>query len=135
MRGDGLARFREILGAFREARLAGVVNLLMFQPLRYVEVLVPLDLIHADVSAKLQLLQPVADELWCVRVVGVQTAREESRGCASPPGIIDECPELDEQEAGITAQLADALALNELRLDGADSRHYRSPSCRLPSAF
>jgi hypothetical protein len=107
-----------------------VVYLLVFQPLRDVEVLVAVDLVEPDMAAKFQLLQPPADLLLRVVVVWVETAREESRGCASPSGIVDERPEEDEQQASIAAQLADALALDELGLDGADACHLCVTICK-----
>jgi hypothetical protein len=124
MRRETLARLRESLSKFRQTRLARMVDLLMFQPLRNVEVLVAVDLVHADMATLLQLVQPVADPLNSVVVVRVQTAREESRGCASPSGIVDECPEKHEQKARFPRQLADALAFHELRLDGPDPGHH-----------
>jgi hypothetical protein len=101
-----------------------MVNLLMFQPVRDIEVRVAVDIVEPDVVPCLKLGQPAADLLHGVIVVWVKTAREESRGCASPPVIVDECPEEHEQKPSVARQLADALALNELRFDRANSGHH-----------
>jgi hypothetical protein len=97
----GLARARECVTRVRKSRLRWSVNLLMFQPVNHLKVLCSIDFVEFDALSGDQLLQPARNEVSRIVVVWVEKAREHSRGCASPPRIIDEGPQLDEQKARV----------------------------------
>lgn len=69
MRRECLARLREVSRERGETRLARVVNLLVFQPLRNVEVSIAVYRVETDVPGFRQFSQPAVDE--GVRVVVV----------------------------------------------------------------
>jgi hypothetical protein len=68
----------------------------MFQPVRYIEVFGSVDGVAPDALMLFQFVEPAVHELSGVGVVWVEKAREHSRGRASPPLIVDDCPKLDE---------------------------------------
>ena len=80
-----LARLREFLAKLGDTRGRRPVNLLMFQPLRDIEVRVTVDLIEPHMTSSHEFVEPAIDQVRSFLVVGVKTAREQSRGCASPP--------------------------------------------------
>jgi hypothetical protein len=55
-----------------------VGNLLMIQPLRYVDVVIVADLVSADAPFPLQFLEPHLGEPSRIVVVGIEQAREHS---------------------------------------------------------
>ena len=73
-----------------------MVNLLVHQPLRYVTVSSALDLVTPDTASLLKLAQPSVHQLRGVVIEGEKKAREGSRGCAKPPGIIAMGPHKNE---------------------------------------
>ncbi|MEY9602418.1 hypothetical protein AB7M74_009035 [Bradyrhizobium japonicum] len=72
--------------------------------------------------------EPAVHEPRRIVIVWVEKAREHSRGRASPPFVIGEGPQLDEQQARIPGQLADGLRLRKLGLDRPDARHQTLPA-------
>jgi hypothetical protein len=121
----GLARISEAFLECWQSGLGGVVNLLMFQPVGYIEVGIAINHVSADTPVLFKLEQPAVNQLGRVVIVGVEKAREHSRGGASPSGIIRQRPNLDEQQPGISRQFADRLRLRKLGLDRSNSRHGR----------
>ena len=120
----GFARARESSRGrieCRELARRGSIYLLMFEPLRNVEVTRPIVLVEPNHPICHQLAQPRVNLAHSVLVIRVEKAREESRGCASPPVIIARGPQTDEQKPSLTAQSSDALAHPKLRLYAPDS--------------
>lgn len=68
----------------------------MFQPVDDLDILRAIDLIASDAFLCFELGQPVDNEARRVVVVGVEKAREHSRGPASPPGVVCNRPKLHE---------------------------------------
>ena len=100
-----------------------VVYFLMLSPMWNIEVNRTVHDIAADHPGFFQFGQPSLHEHSRVVVVGVQKAREHSRGRASPPVIVNDGPELNEKQTRITRQSANAFALRELWFYGSDARH------------
>ena len=65
-----------------------MVNLLMRKPFFYLQVGIALMLIEDNAPFPLQLEQPLNNVCLSVVIIGVEKAREHSRGRASPPVII-----------------------------------------------
>jgi hypothetical protein len=103
-------------------RLGRLVNLLVFQPVDYLKVFRAVRLISAYVVSVLKFLEPSVDKHGSVIIVWVKKAREHSRGRASPPLVVGNSPQHDEQEARIARKPADAFGLREFRLYGSDAR-------------
>jgi len=73
-----------------------MVNLLMFQPVSNGQERGTINLIPLDACIILQLDDPIINQARRIIVVRVEKAREHSRGRASPPVIVNQCPQLDE---------------------------------------
>jgi hypothetical protein len=73
----------------------------MFQPVNDLKVTCFINNIPADTVFGFEFYQPSLNKARSVVVVGVQKAREHSRGRARPPGVVNYGPKLNKQEAGI----------------------------------
>ncbi|OIQ80993.1 hypothetical protein GALL_372540 [mine drainage metagenome] len=110
----GLARLREDFRAFPESwqlRLARVVDLLVAQPVRDLDVAVTVDLIAGDAILPLELVQPSANQARRIVVVGVKKAREHSRISAKPSFVVGQRPQQDEGEPRLATDAAHTLRL------------------------
>jgi hypothetical protein len=79
----------------------------VFRPIGDFEILRALRFVAEDQLLGDQLVQPAVDQCWRVIVVGIQLPYEDVFTGSAPAGIIDEGPELNEQQARVTREAAD----------------------------
>lgn len=110
----------------RKARLGGVVNLLVFQPINDFEVLRVFHRIAANTLVFLQIGEPRIHQRRGIVVIGVEKAREHSRGRASAPLVIDDGEKLEKQQPGFARKRACGFRKRKLRLYRSDTSHLMS---------
>jgi hypothetical protein len=89
----------------------------MILPLWDVQVGFTVDLVQANASLLFKFRDPAWQFLESILVVREKTAREESRGCASPPDIVAARKETDEKQPSLSRNLAETLGFPELWLN------------------
>jgi hypothetical protein len=89
----------------------------MFPPIWDVEVGVAIDHVAPDGAGALELVEPFINQLGRILVVWVEKARQHSGSGASPPIVVDDGPELDEQQTCFPREFADGLGLGKFRFD------------------
>lgn len=103
--------------------LGRVVNLLMLKEIFHLQVMGTAHLIPRYTALTLQLVQPPKNQLRGVVIEGEKKAREGSRGCAKPAGVVAMGPHQDERQSGVTADPAHAFGLRKFRFDSSNSCH------------
>ena len=73
----------------------------MFQPLNDRKVLRAVHFVPLYEVLGFKFLEPALHEGAGVVIVGVEKAREHSRGRASPASVVNYCPNLDEKQPSI----------------------------------
>jgi hypothetical protein len=99
----------------------------MFQPIADFEIGVAFHYVAPDAVGTFKLVKPFIDQLRGIVVIWIEKAREHSRSSASPPSIVDDGPELDEQQPSVARELTDRLGLRKFRFDRANPTHYSAP--------
>ncbi len=81
----------------------------MFLPVADLDVSVAMDGIANSALFPVKFGQPALDKPWSIVVIGVEKAREHSRGRASPPRIVAECEELEEKKPSVPTHPTDGF--------------------------